>query len=72
MTYPPIYGSIVLVDLGRFFSLLIFYTVGAIPLTGEQPVARPPPTHRTAQKQNKRKQTSMLQVRFELKIPVFE
>jgi hypothetical protein len=32
--------------LGRFFSFLIPYTVGRTPWTGDQPVARPLPTHR--------------------------
>jgi hypothetical protein len=41
-----------------FFSLLILYTVGRTPWTGYQPVARPLPTHRTTQTQNKRTQTS--------------
>jgi hypothetical protein len=39
---------------------------------GNQPVARPLPTHRTTQTQNKRTQTSMPQVGFEPTIPVFE
>jgi hypothetical protein len=59
-------------DLGRFFSFLILYTVGRTPWTGDQPVARPLPTHRTTQKQNKRTQTFMSQVGFEPTIPVFE
>jgi hypothetical protein len=46
-------------DLGRFFSFLIIYTVGRTPWTGDQPVARPLLTHRTTQTQNKRTQTSM-------------
>jgi hypothetical protein len=29
------------------FSFLIFYTIGMTPWTGDQPVARPLPTHRT-------------------------
>jgi hypothetical protein len=33
-------------SLGRFFNLLILYTVGRTPWTGDQPVARPQPTHR--------------------------
>jgi hypothetical protein len=37
---------------------------------GDQPVARPQPTHTTAQTQNKRTQASMLQVEFEPTIPV--
>jgi hypothetical protein len=51
------YGCTVLVDLGRFFSFLILYTVGRTPSTGDQPVARPLPTHRTTQTQNKRTHT---------------
>jgi hypothetical protein len=42
------------VDLGIFFSFLILYTVCRTPWTGDQPVARPLPTHRTTQIQNKR------------------
>jgi hypothetical protein len=61
-----------LLDLGRFFILLIFYTVGRTPWTGDQPVARTLPTHRTTKTQNKRTQTSMPQVGFEPTIPVFE
>jgi hypothetical protein len=37
------------VGLGRFFSFFIGYTVGTTPLTGDQLVARPLPTHRTTQ-----------------------
>jgi hypothetical protein len=47
-------------------------TVGKTPLTGDQPVARPLPTHRTTQTQNKRRQTSMPWVGLEPTIPVFE
>jgi hypothetical protein len=39
---------------------------------GCQPVARPLPADRTAQTQNKRKQTSIPQVGFKLTIPVLE
>jgi hypothetical protein len=39
-----------LLDLGRFFSFLIFYTVSTTPWTGDQPVVRPLPAHRTAHK----------------------
>jgi hypothetical protein len=46
LSYSPIYG--------RFFSFLIFYAVGRTPWTGDEPVARPLPTHRTTQTQNKR------------------
>jgi hypothetical protein len=71
--YLSIYGSTaLLLDLGSCFSFLIFYTVGRTPWTGDQPVARPLPAHRTAQIQNKRTQKSMPQVGFEPTIPVFE
>jgi hypothetical protein len=59
-------------DLGRFFSFLIVNIVSRTPWTGDQPVTRPLPTHRTTQTQNKRKQTSMPRVGFEPMIPVFE
>jgi hypothetical protein len=36
-----------LLGLGRFFIFLILYTVGKSPWTGDQPVARPLPTHGT-------------------------
>jgi hypothetical protein len=49
-----------------------FYTVGMAPWTRNQPVARPLPAHRRAQTQNKRTQTSIPEVGFELTIPVFE
>jgi hypothetical protein len=45
---------------------LILYTLG------DHPVARPLPTHRTTQAQNKRTQTSMPWVGFETTIPAFE
>jgi hypothetical protein len=45
--YSPLLG------LGRFFSSLILFTVGMTPWTECQPVARPLPTHRTTQTQNK-------------------
>jgi hypothetical protein len=45
-----------LLGLGRFFSFLFLYIVGRTPWTGYQPVARPLPTHRTTQTQNKRTQ----------------
>jgi hypothetical protein len=59
-------------DLGRFISFLILYTVGGTPWTGDQPVARTIPTQRTTQTQNKRTQTSIHRVGFEPMIPVFE
>jgi hypothetical protein len=39
---------------------------------GDQPVARPLPIYRTTQTQNKRTQTSMPLVGFELMTPVFQ
>jgi hypothetical protein len=61
-----------LLDINRFFSSLILYTVCTTPWTGDQPVARPLPTHRTTQTQNKRTQTFMSWVGFELTIRAFE
>jgi hypothetical protein len=61
-----------LLDLGRFFSFLIPYTVGSAPWTGNQPVARPLPTHRTTETQNKYTQTYMPWLGFEPTIPAFE
>jgi hypothetical protein len=54
------------------FQFLSLYTVGRTPWTGDQPVARPLPTHRTIQTQNKRTQTSMPRVGFEPTTAVFE
>jgi hypothetical protein len=53
-------------DLRRFSSFLILYTVGRTLWTGDQPVARPLPTHRI------NTQTSMPRVGFELTTPVFD
>jgi hypothetical protein len=61
-----------LLGLGRFFSLLILYTVGRIAWTGDQPVARLLLTHRTTQIENKCTQTSMPRVGFEPMIAVLE
>jgi hypothetical protein len=49
-----------LLDLGRFYSFFNLYTVGRTPWMGDQPVSRSLPTHRTAQTQNKRTQTSII------------
>jgi hypothetical protein len=59
-------------DLGRFFQFLILYTFGRTPWTGDQPVPRPLPTHKTTQIQNKRTQTTVTQVGLEPTIPVFK
>jgi hypothetical protein len=61
-----------LLDLGRFFSFLTLRTVGRTPWTGDQPVARPLPTHRTTQILNNRTQTFMSRVGFEPTIPAFK
>jgi hypothetical protein len=54
------------------FQFLNLYAVGRTPWTSYQPVARPLPTRRTTQRQNRRTQTSMPRVGFEPTIPVFE
>jgi hypothetical protein len=64
--YSPLLG------LGRFFSFLVFYTVGRTLWTGDHTVARPLPAHRTAETQNKNTQTSMPHAGFEPTIPVFQ
>jgi hypothetical protein len=37
--------QVLLLGLGQIFSFLILYTIGRTPWTGDQPVARPLPTH---------------------------
>jgi hypothetical protein len=54
------------------FQFLNLYIVSRIPWTADQTVARPLPTHRTTQTQNKRAQTSMPQVGFKPTMPVFK
>jgi hypothetical protein len=44
--YLSISCSTALLDLARFYSFLILYTVARTPWAGDQPVARQPPTHR--------------------------
>jgi hypothetical protein len=67
-----LYGSTAIWVFGRFFSFLILYTVGRTSWTGNQPVAKPLPTHRTTQTQNKGAQTSMFRVGLEPTNPVFK
>jgi hypothetical protein len=57
-----------------FQFILIIYTVFRTPWTGDQPVARPLPTQRTTQTQNKKHtiQISMHWVGIEATIPAFE
>jgi hypothetical protein len=57
---------------GRFFRFLFLYTDCRTPWTGDQPVVRPLPTHRTTQTQNKRTQACMPREGFEPTTPVFE
>jgi hypothetical protein len=54
------------------FQFLNLHKIGRTPWTGDQPIARPLPAHRTTQTQNKRTQISMPRLGFELMIPVFE
>jgi hypothetical protein len=58
--------------LAVFSVSCIFYAVGRTPCTGDRPVARPLPTHKTTQTYNTHAQTSMPQVEFEPTIPAFE
>jgi hypothetical protein len=59
---------------GHSFTFVILYTVGRTPWTGNRPVARPLPTHRTAQTQNKRRHSCLKwdSNPFEPTIPAFE
>jgi hypothetical protein len=67
------YGSTALCwTLAAFSVFWSFYTVNRTPWTGDQSVARPLPTHRTTQTQNKGTQTSMPWEGFEPTIPAFE
>jgi hypothetical protein len=67
--YLSIYSP--LLDLGRSFSFLNFYTDGRTPWARDQPVGRPLPEHKGTQ-QNKHRQTSMPQVGFEPTTPMFK
>jgi hypothetical protein len=59
-------------DLGLPSNSLIFYTDGRTPWTGDQPVARPKPTHTGQHKHRINAHTSMPQMGFEPTIPAFE
>jgi hypothetical protein len=54
------------------FSVSWSYTVGRTTQTGDQPLARSLPTHRTPKTKNKRIQTPTPWVGFEPTIPAFE
>jgi hypothetical protein len=72
--YLTIYLSMALQPFVRpwmLLSILILYKVGWTPWMGNQPVARPLPTHRKPQIQNKRTMTSKTRVRFEPTILAF-
>jgi hypothetical protein len=75
-SYPRHYlyidGSTALGELGGFFQFFNLYTDGRTPCTGDQPVAKPLPTHKTAQTQNNRTNTFIPRVEFKPTIPVFE
>jgi hypothetical protein len=64
------YGFTALCWAMAAFKFLNLYEFGRTPLTEDQPVAMPLPTHRTTQ--NKRTQISMLRVGFEPTTPVYE
>jgi hypothetical protein len=70
--YLSIYLQYFCCTLAISFSSLILYTVGWTTWTGDQPVTRPLPTHRTTETQNRRTQTSMPWVGFEPTISVFQ
>jgi hypothetical protein len=68
-----LYGStVLLLDFGRFLNFFILYSVGRTPWSGDQPVAKPLPTQRTTQTQNKGTQISIFQMGFEPTIPAFK
>jgi hypothetical protein len=54
------------------FQFLNLYTFGKTPWTGDQPITRLVPSHRTTQTQNKRTQTVISSVGFEPTIPALE
>jgi hypothetical protein len=54
-------------DLGHFFSFYILYTVSRTPWMGDEPVARPLPTHRIETHRH-----PCLEVLFEPSTTVFE
>jgi hypothetical protein len=58
--YLSIYGStVLLLELGQFFRLLILYTLYRTRWTEDEPVAKSLPTHRKIETQNKYTQTLM-------------
>jgi hypothetical protein len=67
MALQPFVGPCPLLQFGN-----PFYTDAKTPWTSDQPVARPLPTHRSTQTQNKCTQTAMPRLRFEPTIQAFE
>jgi hypothetical protein len=65
-------STALLLGLDLSLSLLIAFTVCMKAWTGDQPVARPLPAHRTTQTQNKHAKSSMPPVGFEPTISVSE
>jgi hypothetical protein len=72
ITFAPCGAQGIRETLRFHFNFLILQTDCRTPWTGHQPVARPLPTVRKTQTQNKRRQTSMSRVGFEPTIPAFE
>jgi hypothetical protein len=70
--YLPIYGFTVLCWALAACQFLNLYTGVRAPRTGDQPVARSLPAHRTTQTQNKRTQTYMPPVGFEPTVLVYK
>jgi hypothetical protein len=60
------------VGLWTLFRFVILYRVSRTPWTGDQPITKLLPTHRTTQTPNKRTQTAMLSVGFKPTTTVFE
>jgi hypothetical protein len=71
LSYLSLYGSTALVDLGRFFSFLIYTQFVGLLGRGISP-SQGRYLHTEQHKQNKRTQTSMCRVGYEPTTPVFE
>jgi hypothetical protein len=68
----PSYGSTALCGPWPPFQFLNLYTVGRTPWTGDQPVARPLPTHRTTQQRINAHRHPCLECDSNPRSPVFE
>jgi hypothetical protein len=78
---PQLCNGFMLGYVDKYFSMALqplwalsqkLYTICRTPWTSDQPIARPLPTQRTTQIQNKRTQKFMPQAGFERTIPAFE